>query len=81
MEENKTNIFKPKTFSASVKNSGLNDFIFLIDLKEDTCSISEDCAKFIQIPSANFPIQTPQKPWPLSFTKTTLRFSTTVWSK
>ena len=36
MEENKTNIFKPKTFSASVKNSGLNDFIFLIDLKEDT---------------------------------------------
>lgn len=55
MEENKTNIFKPKTFSASVKNSGLNDFIFLIDLKEDTCSISEDCAKFIQVPSANFP--------------------------
>ncbi|MEE3409933.1 MAG: GGDEF domain-containing phosphodiesterase [Treponema sp.] len=55
MEENKANIFKPKTFSASVKNSGLNDFIFLIDLKEDTCSVSESCAKFIQVPSANFP--------------------------
>ncbi len=54
MEESKNNIFKPKTFSASVKNTGLNDFIFFIDLKDDSCSVSEDCAKFIKIPSATF---------------------------
>ena len=54
MEENKTNIFKPKTFSASVKDSGLNDFIFLTDLKNDTCSVSDECVKHIKIPSSNF---------------------------
>ena len=54
MEENKANIFKPKTFAASVKSSGLNDFIFLVNLKDDTCSISNEFGKFIKIPSANF---------------------------
>lgn len=54
MEENTSDIFKSQNFSASIKESGLNDFIFLIDLKEDTCSISEECVKFIKFPSANF---------------------------
>ena len=54
MEDSKTNILKPKIFSASVKDSGLNDFIFLIDLKQDVCSISDECVKFIKIPSSNF---------------------------
>lgn len=54
MEENKTDIFKPKTFAASLKNSDLNDFIFLVNLKDDSCSISDECVKYLQIPSANF---------------------------
>ncbi|MBQ6029330.1 MAG: GGDEF domain-containing protein [Treponema sp.] len=55
MEDTKSNIFKPKKFSASVKDSDLNDFIFLIDLNTDTCSISDECVKQINIPSSNFP--------------------------
>ncbi|MBR5096307.1 MAG: sensor domain-containing phosphodiesterase [Treponema sp.] len=54
MEDNKTSIFKPKIFSASVKDSGMNDFIFLTDLKQDTCSVSDECVKFLKIPSSNF---------------------------
>lgn len=54
MEDKKASIFKPKTFSASVKESGLSDFIFLIDLSKDVCSISDDCVKFIKLPSVSF---------------------------
>lgn len=54
MEENESNIFKQKAFSASVKSEGLDDFIFLIDLTKDTATISDDSVKFIKIPSANF---------------------------
>ena len=54
MAEENESILGPKTFTASVKNSGLNDFIFLIDLNQDTCSVSDECVKFIKLPSANF---------------------------
>ena len=54
MAEGNESILGPKTFTASVKNSGLNDFIFLIDLNQDTCSVSDECVKFIKLPSANF---------------------------
>lgn len=54
MQENKDDILKPKSFSASVKNSGLTDFIFLMDLNQDTCSVSDDCVKCIKLPSSNF---------------------------
>ena len=47
-------ILKPKSFSASVKNSGLTDFIFLMDLNQDTCSVSDDCVKTLKVPSSNF---------------------------
>ena len=53
MEDDKTNIFKPKIFSASVKDSGMNDFIFLTDLKQDTCSVSDECVKHLKIPSSS----------------------------
>ena len=54
MANKSDDIFKPKSFSASVKNTGLTDFIFLIDLNQDTCSVSDDCVKFLRLPSANF---------------------------
>ena len=54
MAEENNDILSPKSFSASVKNSDLNDFIFLMDLNQDTCSVSDDCVKYLKVPSANF---------------------------
>lgn len=53
MDESK-DIFRSKQYKASVKKSELNDFIFLMNLKDDTVTISEDCVKFIKFPGANF---------------------------
>lgn len=54
MEENTTDILKPNKFSASIKDSDLDDFIFLIDLKDDSCSVSDECLKFLKLPSSSF---------------------------
>ncbi len=54
MADNNDDILGPKAFSASVKSSDLDDFIFLIDLNKDVCSISDDCVKYLKLPSANF---------------------------
>ncbi len=52
--ENSNDLFKSKTFSASVRKSGLNDFIFLINLKTDNITLSDGCVGYINFPSASF---------------------------
>ena len=47
-------ILGSRDFSASVKSSGLDDFIFLIDLNKDTGTVSDACVKCLKLPSANF---------------------------